>query len=171
MFSESQATVQNAQISHIPNVTSSREVEVRACVVLLLYRILHATFQVASKFLSKAAEEEGVRLQVNNIVIPSIWSSRLMLFLSTYQQALSPRDIRWISRGLSAGEAGIRSVPNDVNQAAVVSSQQLDSTKHSLYRSPRGSKTAGMICQSKKTTRWKYFSDSNLRRITQTGRS
>ena len=65
MFSESQATVQNAQISHIPNVTSSREVEVRACVVLLLYRILHATFQVASKFLSKAAEEEGVRIQAS----------------------------------------------------------------------------------------------------------
>jgi hypothetical protein len=84
MFSESQATVQNAHISHIPIMASSTEVEVRACLaclVLLQYRILHSTFQVASKFLSKAAEEEGVRLQVNKIVIPSLWSSRLMLFL------------------------------------------------------------------------------------------
>ena len=61
----------------------------------------------------------------------------------TIKQALSPRDIRWISRGLSAGEAR-RSVPDMINPAAGGPLPQPDSRMRAHHLRAEGPKLAGL---------------------------
>ena len=66
MHSESHAAaLRHAPTSHLANPTSASEVEVQNCAVPILLPNFEAILQVASKFLSKAAEEEGIRIQVS----------------------------------------------------------------------------------------------------------
>jgi hypothetical protein len=74
------------------------------------------------------------------------------------QQTLSPRDIRWISRGLSAGEPSVRRFPDSIDQAANTSLPPPDSRPHSFHHRSQESKVAGMLSFIQSSIIHEYFS-------------